>query len=181
VDDTVAFDQAWSDAQKLQASGCYDKAITSLRECLRLRPGYAFAHGALGLAYLSKGELDVSIEESSNAVELKPDHWGFHYYLAEAYLRKRMWAAALDEARISLRYNAGHPQSLRIAAVGSFNLGNKVRAGEYYEQSLAGDPDHIIALAYAIGHQFRCGKFALALDNFKRLIMLKAAKRSPRK
>src|SRR6185369_6058770 len=49
-----------------------DRAITELKAAIALKPGFADAHNALGLAFARKGELKLSVESFRTAIRLDP-------------------------------------------------------------------------------------------------------------
>src|SRR5262249_35898488 len=58
---------------------CYDDAIASFKEAIRLEPGNAMAHASLGRAYwLGKGLIEAGINELESAIRINPES-GYAY------------------------------------------------------------------------------------------------------
>lgn len=64
----------------------YAGAIVDLEEAVRIEPGYAEAHRALGYARFNQGfNVQGAMEAYQRAIELKPDYGEAHYALAFLY------------------------------------------------------------------------------------------------
>ncbi len=83
----AAWMAAYNLGMELAARGQTDDAVASYREALRLRPGYAEAHGNLGMALLAQpDQKDAAIAELETAVRLKPELWQAECNLANTLM-----------------------------------------------------------------------------------------------
>ena len=62
-----------------------DRAITELKAAIALKPGFADAHNALGLALARKGELKLSAESFRTAIRLDPKLYTAHRNLGRSF------------------------------------------------------------------------------------------------
>ncbi len=99
------------------ADAALDKAVAALREAIRLKPEFAYAHANLGVALMRQGKLDEAIAEDREAIRLRPDDGTTHFNLGTALGRQ----GKLDEAIVALR------EAIRLQpdyAAAHANLGN---------------------------------------------------------
>jgi len=110
--------------QKKNEKKKLDKAMSELREALRLDPKSADAHHALGFVLLLEGEAKQAIAEYREALHLKPDYPGaIHNQLATALAANGDLDGAIAEMREALRLKPDD-------AVAHTNLGSYFRDEE---------------------------------------------------
>jgi Flp pilus assembly protein TadD len=86
-------------------------------DTVKKSPDNTLAHNNLGLAYMSKGQVDVAMAEYEIALTLKPDHAEAHNNLGLAYMSKGQVDIAMAEFETALRLNPGYSNAHN-------NLGN---------------------------------------------------------
>ena len=99
-------------AQVQEDAGQLPAAVNSLRTALRLRPGYAEAHGYLGLLLADSGDAEGAIASLKRAVALKPDYVRAWNNLGSALRNEGRLEEAVDAIQSALRrqpdYAFGH-------------------------------------------------------------------------
>jgi len=89
--------------QKDRAEEALDRAISTYREAIRLKPDDAEMHFSLGVALLDKGDTDGAIASSREAIRLKPDLMRAHCNLGNALLGKDDREGAIASYREAIR------------------------------------------------------------------------------
>ena len=135
---------AYNLGMELAAQGQTDAAIASYREALRLRPGYAEAHGNLAMALLAQPDKqEEAITHLESAVRLKPELWQAECNLANTLLTlPRRQAEAIRHYQAVLRLR---PELAEI----QFNLGyallslpgRQAEAIPHFESALRTNPE----------------------------------------
>jgi tetratricopeptide (TPR) repeat protein len=57
---------------KLLTDSGYEESVKALKEAVRLKPDFAYAHFSLGLAYLSLGNMHLAKKQSQILERLEP-------------------------------------------------------------------------------------------------------------
>jgi len=161
----------------------YTLALRELLKAEKLHPNNALILNDLGLVYMMKGRMDLSVEHFKRAIAIKPDYAQAVNNLATALLKQEEWDEAiiyLDELARSMVY--GTPQYVQL------NLGwayfNKAdypnaekyyrRAIQHYDDGFSKDITYIKALGGLGRTYIATGKLAEALG-----LLGKAAKWAP--
>jgi tetratricopeptide (TPR) repeat protein len=71
--------------------------MTEARISLNLRPDDPDTHVVLGMALMTKGQVDEAAVHFSKAVEIRPNHSTAHYNLAIALLEKHETSKAIEQ------------------------------------------------------------------------------------
>ncbi len=90
---------------RLNRSKQYDEAIHQATKLIHQSPWLAEAWNQRGLAYLHKGDLEGSIRDRHQALEINPYHFIAAVGMGECYLRQENRLAALESFRRALRLN----------------------------------------------------------------------------
>jgi tetratricopeptide (TPR) repeat protein len=169
------FPFAWSqDADELFRQGGrffternLDAAITAFQGSVALRPGYAPAWKALGVAYASRGEFESAETPFRNACERQPSlPDACLYYGRTLYLLNR-FQPALDVLRRTLEKDRESGEAYRLLALSHEALGQTAEAGDAFRQAVrlnrGSAPDEDPGIDYAV-FLFRQGRAEDAID-----------------
>ncbi len=131
------------------------------------------AHVNLGIAYASKGQLDLAIEEYETALRLKPDSSKAHLNLGIAYISKGQLDLAIEEYKTALRLKPDSIKAHLNLGVAYISKGQLDLAIEEYKTALRLKPDYAeahsnLGLAYASK-----GQLDLAIEEYKTALRLK--------
>ena len=85
------------------ADAALEKAVKALREAIRLKPDFAYAHANLGVALMRQGKLDEAIAEDREALRLRPDDAATRFNLGTALGRQGKLDEAIAEYREAIR------------------------------------------------------------------------------
>ena len=96
--------------------GRWEEAEKSFENAIKIEPGLAEAYGGLGLCALQRGQVDKAIQLLVKARELGFKAPALHLNLSYAYLNKKDWLKAEQEARQAVEAEPG-------LATGYNNLG----------------------------------------------------------
>jgi len=82
--------------------------------------------------YLKKGILDKAIDELKKATQLKPEHLDAHYNLGIAYAMKGLYAEAMNEMNLAIKYNANDYAAYRDLGLLYFKYKKDAKKSLYY-------------------------------------------------
>lgn len=120
--------------------GDHDRAVNLYLRAIAMRPDSWQGYQRFGSYCLNVQEVDRAIEQLTNYVRLRPDTAASHELLASAFVRKRMYDAAIGRYLQAYTVDpAQHALLFRIAQLEEFK-GSRQNAIRYYERYLAGDP-----------------------------------------
>ncbi|MEO8400039.1 MAG: tetratricopeptide repeat protein [Ignavibacteriaceae bacterium] len=119
-----------------------DKAIESLKKCVKIDPKYAEAFYKLGEAFNENNEIDDAVKAYQDALALKQNEPIFLESLGNALVEKKNYSEAVKMFEKSIMIDNQNPYTF-------FTLGNiyimqfnqPQKALEYYKQAAALDPD----------------------------------------
>jgi tetratricopeptide (TPR) repeat protein len=107
----------------------YDKAISSYKKAIEIKPDYALAHFSMGQAYLGKNELDSVIAAQMKAVEIDGKYLDALFALGFAYSRKGDFVKGVETYQKAIDVK---PDS----ALGHNNLGVAYHASSQYDKAI---------------------------------------------
>ncbi len=103
--------------QFLGFMGRYPEAFAQTEIALRLDPVSPEVVSHAVEPYLEGGRVDDAMRHWRAIVDLQPDYWPAHWYLALAYLKKGMYAQALAEQQEAIRINETPANLATLACV----------------------------------------------------------------
>ena len=77
-----------------------DEKIESCKQAIRIKPDYAVAYYALGIAYGGLGRYQDAIEACRQVIRIRPDDARAHCNLGAAYLGTGDKGSAIEEYKI---------------------------------------------------------------------------------
>jgi tetratricopeptide (TPR) repeat protein len=131
-------------------------------EALKLDPGYAPAHIALGLSFYRSGEYDRAAEHLEAALRRDRDAGDAHYYLALVRRAQNRVGEAIEQLMWCVR--AGHRESVARYALGEIDLDSDTINGalEQLSQSVRLDPRDLKARTVLAVAERRAGRLDAA-------------------
>jgi len=131
-------------------------------EALKLDPGYAPAHTALGLSFYRSGEYDRAEEHLEAALRRNRDEGDAHYYLALVRRAQNRIGEAIEQLMWCVR--AGHRESVARYVLGEIDLASDTIGGalEQLSQSARLDPRDLKARTSLAVAERRAGRLDAA-------------------
>lgn len=102
---------AFAAAQRLAASGRYDRAAEELGKAIRISPEFAEAHTNLAAYQARMGRFEDTIRESRRAMELTRPNAADLSNMAYALSRLQRYSEAVDAARGAVRLEPGNDKA----------------------------------------------------------------------
>jgi tetratricopeptide (TPR) repeat protein len=99
----------YEDGKTLGGKNRWKDAIREYREAIRLNPGYAEAHVALGFGLLVEEDWDGAIAEEKKAIRLKPGNAEAHFVLGSVFKARGDWDGAIFEEKEAVRLDPDMP------------------------------------------------------------------------
>jgi Tfp pilus assembly protein PilF len=87
-------------AKQVWKRGDGKKAISLLRQVIKLQPNNVDAHATLGWVLFTTGKQQEAIKEEQKAIAINPKNWDAHHTLAGMYVETHQYARAANEFRI---------------------------------------------------------------------------------
>jgi tetratricopeptide (TPR) repeat protein len=162
-------DSAPASAERLYLAGmAADKksddlaARAAYNEVLKLDPGYAPAHTALGLSFYRSGEYDRAAEHLEAALRRNRDDGDAHYYLALTRRAQDRVGEAIEQLMWCVR--AGYRESVARYALGEIDLASDTIDGalEHLSRSVRLDPRDLKARTVLAVAERRAGRLDAA-------------------
>ena len=137
-------------------------ARAAYNEALKLDPGYAPAHIALGLSFYRSGEYDRAAEHLEAALRRNRDEGDAHYYLALVRRAQNRVGEAIEQLMWCVR--AGHRESVARYVLGEIDLASDTINGalEQLSQSVRLDPRDLKARTVLAVAERRAGRLDAA-------------------
>ncbi|MGD0281007.1 MAG: tetratricopeptide repeat protein, partial [Dissulfurispiraceae bacterium] len=131
------------------------------------------AHNNLGIAYASKGQLDLAVAEYQTALRLKPDYAEAHFNLGIAYASKGQLDPAVAEYQTALRLKPAYTEVHNNLGIAYASKGQLDPAVAEYQTALRLKPDNAevhnnLGIAYASK-----GQLDLAVAEYQTALRLK--------
>lgn len=128
--------------------GNFTAGLAELLKAEKLTPNDHILQNYLGLCYLGKNRLDLSVQHFQKAIILKPDYAPAKNNLGVVYLKQKNWNAAINtfkEIADNLLYATPH-YPLSNLGEAYYNLGDLQKAENYYLEALDRKPNFPNAL-----------------------------------
>ncbi len=140
-------------AQFLGALGRYPEAFAQTAVALQLARGSPEDVSHAVEPYLQGGRVDDAIAQWRAMVDLKPDYWAAHYYLALGYMKKGLYQNAVSEAEESARLSQRDFANLSLLGSVYAKAGQRAKAlnilHEFQTSGGSGERPAGLALIYA--------------------------------
>jgi len=117
-------------------AGNTEAAIAHYRQALKIRPGYADAHGNLGTALLQAGSLDEAMAECREALKTNPENAEAHNNLGNALLQKGNINDAMAHFQTALQIKPGSVEAHNNLAYAFLQIGKTDEAIVHYQKAL---------------------------------------------
>lgn len=121
------------------------EAESDLRKTIELEPDFPKAHRALGRLLLDRGITDEAEQEFERALDLDPKLEGVRLYYGSALIKTGQPARAVEQLKSAIQQNEGNALAYALLGVAEERLGNKDSALNDYSQSIAMEPNEVIA------------------------------------
>ena len=129
-------EELFREGGRLFAERQTDAAIAAFQRSVTLRPGYAAAWKALGVAFASRGEFDRAETPFFNACERQPSlPDACLYYGRTLYLLNR-FRPAIDALRPIIQKERENAEAYRLLALSLEALGQAAEAGDAFRQAV---------------------------------------------
>ena len=151
----------------------YQGAIEHFTNAIQLMPEFAEAYIDLGLAYFSKGELDIAIDNYDKAIQLDPQFARVYYHRGNAYNEKGKYDLAIrdfDKA-IDLKPDNAFAYNNRGAVYRS--KGEHDLAIENCNKAIQLKPDYAEPYSNRGSAYRNKGEIDLAIEDYDKAIQLK--------
>jgi TolB-like protein/DNA-binding winged helix-turn-helix (wHTH) protein/Tfp pilus assembly protein PilF len=140
-------------AQFLGTMRRYPEAFAQTDIALRLAPGFPEVISHAVEPYVNGGRVDEAIVQWKGVVESQPDYWVAHYFLANAYMKKGLYAQALNQIQETIRIDGRSRRNLAVLATIYAKSGDTSSAKTVLQEALeikeGGASVGLIAAAYA--------------------------------
>lgn len=145
-----------------------DEAEPILREILRLRPDFAYAHTNLSLLLIRRGEYARAMDEAREAIRLDPRETNARNNLGFCLVQAGRTAEGVEEYRESLRLDPGNNlPRVNLAHVLS-QTGRIDEAAAVWAEVVEHEPDRVDLRADRGDFLARQGRWCTALDDLAR-------------
>lgn len=120
-------------------AGQAQEATTTLVQTLYQNPFHVETFNALGIVFLTQGDLDHAVAIHSWALILKPENEIAYYNLSLAYQRLQKYDWAIATAQRAAQLEPTNPHPLVAEAIAHWAAGSRSQAQQVYQQALALD------------------------------------------
>lgn len=148
-------------------------SVSLFQHALAVTDNNYLAHYNLGMALVTKGEVQKSIEHFSRTLEINPNHWRARLNLGNAYMHQRKLEKAIfhfSELLQKRPYSAEVHHNLGLALL---LKGEDRAAAEHFSLVVRLNPDSAPAYNYLGLALARQGKLNEALDNLSAALRLR--------
>ena len=139
------------------ARGKHEEALGILQPLSVDQPGNPVVRHFLGLAYASKGDLPLAVQELKEALKSAPNAIESKTALATVYLNQGAADLAIEQAQGALRINLGNLQAVKVLGDAYALKGDKNKSREVFTALTKAAPNHFIA-HYRLGLLSRSDK-----------------------
>lgn len=152
--------------------GNYRVAIDELRQALTIDPGYAQAHGMLGLVYMDLNDRPRADESFQRALRLAPADSDLNNNYGWYLCQTGQPARAIEHFQIALRnpLYATPARPLHNAGICSLRMGDEKAAEDYFQRSFQVDPGNPVAMFNLAELNLKRGDVAKARFHSQRLL-----------
>ncbi len=119
--------RAWY-AQFLGSMQRYPEAFVQGEMAMQLAPGDPVIVSHAVEPYINGGRVDEAIAHWKTTLEIQPDYWGAHYFLALAFMKKGLHRDAVAEAEETIRLGEHSSLNLSLLASVYATAGNRDKA-----------------------------------------------------
>jgi len=116
--------------------------ITLFEHTLSVTKENSFAHNVLANTYGRIGQIDKSIEHSTEALQISPQYDTAHYNLAMGYYSKGDFQKAIEHWRKTLQLTPDYKESNFNIGVAFERMGRTDEALRHFKKELTINPDH---------------------------------------
>jgi tetratricopeptide (TPR) repeat protein len=167
---TVSAESAYITGVAADKKSNEPRARAAYSEALKLDPGYAPAHMALGLSYYRTGEYAQAAEHLEAALDRDRDAADAHYYLALVRRAQDRVGEAIEHLMWCVR--AGHQESMARYLLGEIDLASDTvdHALKQLSESVALNPRDLKARAVLAVAERRTGRIEAALARIDQVL-----------
>ena len=122
-------------ARSYESSGDIEKAESTMKRSIQLKPDYWSGHNRLGAIYLRNNKFSEAIEKFEKVIELTPDNYIGYMNLGSAYLRMGRFNEAQSMLEKSLDFQVTFDASSNLATL-YFVEGRYEEAARLFETAL---------------------------------------------
>ena len=128
----------------LLQTGQVDEAIKELETAVKLKTDSAI-YGNLGVAMLTKGDVDKATRYFNGAIQIDPANAEAHYNLGNTFLAQDLPAKAVGEYEMAIRAKPNYAKAYSNLGVAFTQMGQTDRAIEGFHRAVELDPNNIEA------------------------------------
>lgn len=167
--DKIAVWKLVEQSKYLSMEGKNDKAISLMKEALKIEPKNGALYDAAG-RYLYKTDPSAAAEMWQKALDLDPHNSAYHHSLAKCYKALGKTDMALQEEELALKIEPQMPEALIGAAELKLQMRQPEESLRYLDRLLAADPSDVTALYHSGIAWIRMGNPIRAAECFQKTI-----------
>jgi tetratricopeptide (TPR) repeat protein len=157
----------------IQQIGVWKNSVVLWNYVIKKEPGVNFAHLNLGLAYKSKGLIDMAIEQYQTVLRLRPDYAEAYYDLGSLYKSKGLIDMAIEQYQTVLRLRPDYAEAHNNLGILYKSKGLIDMAIEQYQTALRLRPDYAEAHNnLGIAYQSK-GLIDMAIEQYQTALRLR--------
>lgn len=174
ADDSVSGpEREWADkAYKANKAGKYDEAISYAGKAIQIKPDYADAYNARGLALYNKDQSEKAIKDFDMAIKLMPDFYQAYMNRGNAKSDLGLYDSDIEDQNMAIKLSpnnasayagrgvAYHKKKLYDLAVTDYSRSLEIRPNDSHVHSERGDT------------YYRKGEYDLAIQDYDKSIQL---------
>lgn len=130
----------FENAQRQQAHGHIDSAITEYQAILTLDPKAADAHNALGALYARQGNFQQALTQHRRARAIDPDQADIHFNLGIAYVALGQTDSAMIAYQTVIKTDSTHSDAHNGLGTVYAMQGNMNNARQHYQKAIEHNP-----------------------------------------
>ncbi|MBF0554435.1 MAG: tetratricopeptide repeat protein [Nitrospirae bacterium] len=145
----------------------WEEALDAFTKAIELKPDYAKAYHARGLAYLSLDNYQQAVQDFNKAIELKPDYAEAYYFRGLYYNILDNYQQAISEFTQTLKLKPDYAEAYCNRGNAYNNLGNYQQAINDFTKAIELTPDNADAyVARGIAYD-DLGNYQQAIKDYK--------------